>query len=155
MYKQLKRMSVYRDFVGELKVIYTRTSMLSIFIRTSNDAADFIRPYFDEVMDDHEEVKLIHINRSNGIVNVDNVSVGGDSSSLVPITKIVRNALYIKTTAVIMVHNHPSGNLNPSDMDINFSKRLEDAFKIVDIDFMDSIIITREGFYSLSDNGRC
>jgi DNA repair protein RadC len=148
---QLVRISTYRDYVGELTATYKRTEMPTKKIGGSKDAEIFIRPYFDEIMDDHEEAKIIHLNKANGVVNVDHLSVGGDTGTVIPIPTAVRNALYIKTSAVILVHNHPSGNLNPSSADKLITEKLKKAFEIVDLKLLDSIIITREGYYSFAD----
>lgn len=149
--KTVQRMSTFRDFVGELTVTYKRTSLPLTKITGSASAINFVRPYFEECMDDHEEFKIIHLSRSNGAVNVDHLSKGGDVSTVVPVTNAVRNALYIKTSAVILVHNHPSGKLEASQADKNITKKLQDAFKAVDITLLDSMIITREGYYSFAD----
>ena len=73
--KQFPRIQTYQDFVGELTATYRRTKKPTVKIKYSRDAADFLRPYFDECMDDHEEFKVLHLNRNNLVVNVDHVSV--------------------------------------------------------------------------------
>ena len=104
----MKRITTYRDFVGELKVTYTRTKKLTAQIKSSKDVADFMRPYFDECMDDHEEFKVLHLNNSNRVVNVHHVSSGSDTGTVVDVKAIVANVLHIKTQAVCLIHNHPS-----------------------------------------------
>jgi DNA repair protein RadC len=66
---------------------------------------------------------------------------------------VLRHAILIKTSSLILVHNHPSGNLNPSEADKQISNKLREASKLVDISTLDSIIITREGYYSFADEG--
>lgn len=73
-------------------------------------------------MDDHEEIKVLHLNRNNQVVNVDNLTSGSDTASIVPIKDIIRNALLIKVHSIILFHNHLSGNLKPSQQDISISK---------------------------------
>ena len=148
-----ERMSIFRDFVGELTVNYRRTKTPKTIIKSPGNANEFIRPYFDEFMDDHEEFKIIHLSKANVVVNIDHLSKGGDAGTMVPISNAVRNALYIKTSAVIMVHNHPSGNLKPSEADKDITKKLQDAFKTVEIQLLDSMILTREGYFSFADTG--
>ncbi len=147
----LDRIKTYRDFVGELNVNYKRTTIPSVKINDSLSVVEFIRPYFEDFIDNHEEVKVIHLNRANKIVNIDHVSKGSDTSSLVPIKDIVRNALLIKTHGIILVHNHPSGNCQPSKADINISNKLKSCIELFEIRMLDSIILTRESFYSLLD----
>lgn len=150
----MKRLSTFRDFVGELTVTYKRTTKPTVLITRSEDAADYARQYFDEIMDDHEEMKVLHLNQANEIVNVHHASSGDVTGTLAPITMILQQALLIKTKAIILVHNHPSGNTNPSSVDIGLTKKLAEACKYVDLRLLDHIILTRESFYSLSDNGK-
>ena len=105
-------------------------------------------------MDDHEEFKVIHLSRANKVVNVDNSALGTDVACLVSIKDIIRNALLIKVHSVILVHNHPSGSLEPSIADIELTDKLKRAFGFFDMKVLDHIIITREGYYSFSDNGK-
>ena len=150
--ENIKRIETYKDFLGELTVTYKRTTNTSTKIKSSNDAQSFIRPYFEQCMDDHEEVKIIHLNNNNKVVNVDHHSSGGISACVSDIRMILQKALLIKTTSIIVVHNHPSGKLKASNADKTFTKKLKDACEIIDIPLLDSLIITREYYYSLADN---
>lgn len=149
----MKKMTTYKDFVGELTVNYRRTKKATEQITSSKVAADFIRPYFDYVMDDHEVAKVIHVNHENMIVNVHHVSSGTDTGTLIPVKTIVRNALLIATTGILFVHNHPSGQTKFSKADIAVSKKLKTACEYFDIRFLDSLIITRESYSSMKDEG--
>lgn len=150
---EIKRMSTFRDYVGELTATYRRTELPSATITSSKDAAEFIRPKFDEIMDDHEEAMVIHLSRSNGVVNIHHCSKGDEAGTVIPVKLVLQQALLIKTSAIILVHNHPSGKLKPSAPDIQISKKLKAACELLDLKFLDSIIITREGYYSLADHG--
>lgn len=147
------RISNYKDFIGELKVSYKRTDTPTVKVTQSKDAINFIRKYFDECMDDHEEVKVIHLNNANMIVNVDHHSKGGITSSTIDFKLILQKALLIKCTGLILCHNHPSSKLLPSKSDINISNKLKEACSIVGLILLDSLILTREDYYSLSDSG--
>lgn len=146
-------MTTYKDFLGELTVNYRRTKTPIKQIRSSMDAAEFIRPYFDYVMDDHEEAKVIHVNNNNMIVNVHHVSSGTETGTLIPVKTIVRNALQILTTGIILVHNHPSGQTKFSKADIEITKKLRIACGYFDIKVLDSLVITRETYSSMKDEG--
>lgn len=149
----MRKMTTYKDFVGELTVNYRRTTRPTVQITHSKVAADFIRPYFDYVMDDHEEAKVIHVNHENMIVNVHHVSSGTDTATLIPVKTIIRDAILIKTTGIILVHNHPSGQIRFSKADIDISKKVETACSYFDIRFLDSMILTRETYRSMRDEG--
>lgn len=148
-----KRIATFRDFVGELKVNYRRTEMPSVKVTSSISAVDFMRQFFDECMDDHEEVKVLHLSRSNGIVNVHHVTTGSSTGAIVPIKEILKHALLINTHGLILFHNHPSGALKASTADIEISKKLKKACSYMELSLLDSIIITRESYYSLADGG--
>jgi len=148
------RISTFRDFVGELTATYKRTALESKKITSAQDATDFMRVYFTDCIDDHEEVKVLHLNRANKVVNVHHVTSGSDTASIVPIKDIIQKAMLIKTNALILFHNHPSGNLKPSSQDIKISKQLKQACQLVDLDFLDSIVITRESYYSLAEGNQ-
>lgn len=149
----MKRIATFRDYVGELTVTYKRTKKLTSKLGSSKDAADFIRPYFEEAMDDHEEFKIIHLNNANHVVNVHHISSGGETGTLVDVKMAVRNALHIKTQAVILVHNHPSGAIRFSQGDRDVTRKLKAAFTYFDITLLDSMAITRESYISMADEG--
>jgi len=149
----MKKMTTYKDFLGELTVNYRRTKTPIKKIKSSRDAADFIRPYFDYVMDDHEVAKVIHLNNNNLIVNVHHVSSGTETGTLIPVKTIVRNALQIVTAGIILVHNHPSGQPNFSKADIEITKKLRTACEYFDLKVFDSLVITRETYSSMADEG--
>lgn len=149
----MERMSNFKDFIGELKVNYVRTGTKTTKIKNSTDVRDFIFEYYKEIIDDHEEFKVIHLNNRNDVVNVDNNAYGTDTMSLVDIKSIARNSILIKTHSVILIHNHPSGNLDPSEEDVKVTKRIKDALSLFDIRVLDHLILSREGYYSFADNG--
>lgn len=151
--KEFKRIATFKNFIGELKVTYKRTSLPMVYIKSAQDIYNFIYPYYDEIMDDHEELKVIHLNRQNGIVNVHHVSSGTDNGCLVDIKDIMRQAILIKTSSIIMVHNHPSGNLKQSQADENITKKLKEACNFLEIPLLDSIIVTRESYFSFANEG--
>ncbi len=150
---ELNRIKTYKDFVGELQVTYKRTGVSTKQITQSKDVIDFVRPLFDECMDDHEEVKIVHLNRLNKVVNVHHHSKGGTAFAPYDVKLILQQALLIKTEALVIIHNHPSGGLIPSQADKDMSRKLKEACKIVGLVLLDSLIITRESYYSLGDNG--
>jgi DNA repair protein RadC len=149
----LKRIATFKDFVGELTVTYKRTELPRTTIKSSRDCYEYFKPYFEECMDDHEEFKVLHLSQSNGVVNVDHHSVGGVTGTIADVHTILRNAILIKTKAIIICHNHPSGNLKPSQSDIQLSRQVKDGCKILGLSLLDSLIVTREGYYSFADEG--
>lgn len=147
------RIATFKNFVGELTATYRRTSLPTVKITSSKSVSKFMFPYYDDFMDDHEEIKVLHLDRSNHVVNVHHVSSGTDSACIADIKDIMRQAILIKTSGIILVHNHPSGNLKQSKADEALTEKLKKASALFDIQLLDSIILTRESYTSFADDG--
>lgn len=140
--------------VSEIQVSYKPNKIVSSKIATSFDAVQIIRKFWnEETIEMQEEVKVILLNNSNCVLGIYNLSKGGITSSLVDIRLVLSVALKCLAPGIILVHNHPSGNLKPSSADLNIVKKLMDSCKIMDITLFDSIIITKESFMSFADDG--
>jgi len=81
------------------------------------------------------------------------LSMGGITGTVADIRLLFSVALNSLATSVIMSHNHPSGNLNPSQQDKDLTRKVQDAGKLMDIQLLDHVIITRESYYSFADEG--
>ncbi|MDO3427174.1 JAB domain-containing protein [Chryseobacterium sp. APV1] len=140
--------------VSEIQVSYYPKLIQSNKITSSNDAVEKIRKAWDaRTIEMQEEVKLILLNQSNTVLGIYNLSKGGINSSLVDVRLILSVALKCLATGLILVHNHPSGNLNPSKSDLDIVKKLNESCKLIDITLLDSIIITKESYMSFADDG--
>lgn len=121
-------------------------------ITSSKSTYDYIRNDVENLP--YETFLVIHLNRANRIIYVDTISKGGTSSTIVDVKVAMKTAVDKMSSGLIFVHNHPSGNLNPSIQDDQLTRRLKDAAKILDIYVLDHLIISQSGFYSYADNGR-
>jgi len=140
--------------VSEIQVSYKPNKMVSSKIATSFDAVQIIRKFWnEETIEMQEEVKVILLNNSNCVLGIYNLSKGGITSSLVDVRLVLSVALKCLAQGIILVHNHPSGNLKPSSADLDIVKKLKDSCKIIDITLFDSIIITQESYMSFADDG--
>lgn len=101
-----------------------------------------------------EEVWLLCLDRRNRVKDKMLVSRGGTSSSVVDPKVLFKMAVDCMASAVIMVHNHPSGNLRPSADDDRLTVRIKDGGKLLDIRLLDHVIVTDGGYYSYADEGR-
>lgn len=120
----------------------------------SSDAVEIIKKAWDKrTIEMQEEVKLLLLNQSNTVLGIYNLSKGGINSSLVDVRLILSVALKCLATGVILIHNHPSGNLNPSKSDLEIVKKLNESCKLLDTTLLDSIIITKESYISFGDDG--
>jgi DNA repair protein RadC len=101
----------------------------------------------------HEEMYVILLNRANVIIGSLKVSQGGISAAVVDIRLILKPAIESLASGIILVHNHPSGNLNPSREDKQITTRLKEAAKLMDISLLDHLIIAGKLWFSFADEG--
>lgn len=87
------------------------------------------------------------------MLGIFNVASGGIDGVMIDCRLMFATGLLIKASSIIMAHNHPSGNLKPSEADIYFSKKIEECGRTLNITLIDNLIVTRNGFYSFSDQG--
>jgi len=120
-------------------------------ITTSKDAADIFQPLLGDLH--HEEFWMLFLNRDNLVIGKQSVSTGGMSGTVVDPKIIFKAALDQKASSVILCHNHPSGNLKPSEQDIRLTKNLVEAGKVLEISVLDHLIVTQNGCYSFADEG--
>lgn len=102
----------------------------------------------------YEEFRVVHLSRANRIIFEETVSRGGTASTLVDVKLVMKSAVDKLSSGLVFVHNHPSGNLNPSPADDKLTRQLKSAAELLDIRVLDHIIITPHGYYSYNDNGR-
>lgn len=140
--------------VSEIQVSYKPNKIVNAKITTSFDAVQIIRKFWnEETIQMQEEVKVILLNNSNCVLGIYNLSKGGITSSLVDVRLVLAVALKCLSPGIILVHNHPSGNLKPSSADLSIVKKLNESCKLMDITLFDSIIITKESYVSFTDEG--
>jgi DNA repair protein RadC len=101
----------------------------------------------------YEEFWILLLNNSNNIINKHKISVGGVTATVVDAKLVFKPAIEALATSIILVHNHPSGKLEPSKQDIDLTRKLKEAGKSLDIAILDHVIISHSGFYSFADNG--
>ena len=120
-------------------------------IRGSKDAANYIRPKIGDLH--HEEFWVIYLNRRNAILGSEKLSMGGVTGTVIDVRLVLKRALERHATSLICTHNHPSGNLDPSDADKKITRQLKDAAAIMEIPVIDHLIVTMSGYYSFADEG--
>ncbi len=101
----------------------------------------------------HEEFWVLYMTRSNNIIKTECISRGGISGTVVDVRLILKPAIEYLASSIILAHNHPSGNLKPSQEDIRLTKKINDASKLLDISLQDHLIIGDQAYYSFADEG--
>lgn len=122
-----------------------------IQIKCSKDVANIFQPLLGDLP--HEEFWVLFLNRSNKVINRMKLSQGGVSGTVTDVRLIMKKAVEYLASGIIVCHNHPSGNLNPSESDTNITRKIKDSGNIMDIQLLDHLIITDKDYYSFADNG--
>ncbi len=120
-------------------------------IVTSQNVYEIMKSSFLDLP--HEEFWLLLLNRANDVIKKCLISRGGIAGTVVDTKIIFKTAIENYATSIIICHNHPSGNLKPSDADFKITKNIKEVGKIMEIALLDHLIITDNGFYSFADQG--
>jgi DNA repair protein RadC len=120
-------------------------------IKCSKDVADIFQPLLADLA--HEEFWILFLNRSNRVINRMKLSQGGISGTVTDVRLVMKQAIEFLASGIIVCHNHPSGNLNPSEADSKITQKIKDAGNLLDIQLLDHLIISEKDYYSFADNG--
>jgi len=126
-------------------------SLERVIIKLSKDVADIFQPLLSDL--NHEEFWIIYLNRRNKIIKYKKHSQGGVSGTITDIKIIMKEAIELLASGIIIAHNHPSGNLNPSRADEIITRKIKQAANLFDIILLDHVIISDKDYYSFADNG--
>ena len=140
----------------KLSVKYTKRVSFDeqVQISCSYDSFKILRHCFDiDTFLWKEEFLMLCLNRANKILGFYKVSSGGVAGTLADPKVIYTTALNCNASAIVFAHNHPSGNLKPSSADIDLTKKLKEAGRVLDIQVLDHLIVTTEKYYSFADEG--
>lgn len=118
-------------------------------ITSSKSVFELMQPIIGELP--HEEFWIIYVNNSNKVIRKNQLSKGGITGTLVDVRIVLKNALEVGATGIILVHNHPSGTLKPSEADKQLTKKLKTAGESLDIKVLDHLIITEKAYFSFAD----
>ncbi len=123
-------------------------------IRSSKDAADILRQYWDEnKINLLEQFKVLFLNRSNRVLGIFEASTGGVTGTVVDPKIVFVAALKANACNIVICHNHPSGNLQPSRQDEEITQKIKMGGQFLEIKLFDHVIISSEGYYSFADEG--
>lgn len=135
---------------AEVKLTYKSNVKASdrIQIKNAEDAASlFFKTWDMDTIEHVEKVKMIMLNRANRVLGITTISKGGLSGSVIDTRVILQYAIKANAAAIILAHNHPSGNLGASEADKKITRNVREALKLVDIQLLDHLILTYEEKY--------
>jgi DNA repair protein RadC len=118
-------------------------------ISSSVSVFELMQPIIGELP--HEEFWIIYTNNSNKVIQKQLLSKGGITGTLVDVRLVLKNALELSATGLILAHNHPSGALNPSEADKQITQKLKTAAQSLDIKVLDHVIVTEKAYFSFAD----
>jgi DNA repair protein RadC len=120
-------------------------------VKSSETVFNLFHPLLGDL--DHEEFWLLMLNRANKVLGRFKVSQGGLSGTVIDTRIILKKALDNLASSIIVCHNHPSGNTQPSDADVNITEKLKKASEMLEIKLLDHVIIADKSYFSFADEG--
>lgn len=118
-------------------------------INSSASVYELMQPVIGELQ--HEEFWIIYLNNSNRVIQNKQLSKGGITGTLVDVRLVLKQALELGATGLVLAHNHPSGNLKPSEADKQLTEKLKRASESIDIKVLDHLIVTEKAYFSFAD----
>ena len=151
----MMNLSLFTQNISEVEITYHNKVKASDRpkITCSNDSYQIFATAWDDNMDHIESFYAMFLNRANALLGVARVAIGGTTGTIADPKVIFQLALKVNASSIIVSHNHPSGNLNPSVMDEKLTRKLKSAGEFLDISFLDHLILTSEMYYSFADEG--
>jgi len=151
----MKTMNLFNSIASEIGITYHNSVPTAQMqkITQSSAAYDLLRSIWNDQIELYESFYVLYMNRGNKVLGYRCISQGGISGTVVDPKAVFQAALLANASSLIMAHNHPSGNMQPSEADTKLTKKLSDAGKLLDIYVLDHLILSTESFYSYADQG--
>ena len=150
-------MTMNTDFkVAEVQLSYRNTVPYKKRTQIANAKEAYkvmLKIHDDDTLDYIETFKVLYLNQNNHVLGCRTISEGGLASTCCDVRTILQGALLANAVGIILAHNHPSGNVTPSLLDIKTTNQITKAAKLLDIQVLDHIIYTRETYFSFADDG--
>jgi DNA repair protein RadC len=148
-------MQALSNDVAEIQLSYRPNKKTSPTVISSSAAAyaELLKWFPQDTIALKEEFIALYLNRANQVLGVYRVSSGGITSTIADPRLIIAVALKTAAVGIIIAHNHPSGNVRPSEADKNLTKNLKEIASILDITLVDHLIISETCYYSFAENG--
>jgi DNA repair protein RadC len=139
----------------KIRLVYSRNipEKQRVKISQSKDVVDLFRKIWSSQIEIREEFYVLLLDRANKVIGYHVLSQGGTAGTVVDSKLLFALALESLANSIIIAHNHPSGALKPSQQDIKLTRRVKEAGETMDIQVLDHLIITKEGYYSFADEG--
>ena len=143
----------YEKTIKGFRIVSEPTDIPVKKVNTSELAADYARQFYLGDIDVYESMFIILLNRANNATSFAKISQGGVIGTVADIKLIAKYAIEGLACSIILIHNHPSGNVQPSQSDKILTKKLKEGLKLLDVDLIDHVIISKDNHFSFADNG--
>lgn len=143
-----------KNIIYEIELKYSPTTLKQerLKITKSKSAYEiFLNNWNMDTIELYEEFKILLLNRANEVLGIHTLSIGGISGTIVDLKLLFAVVVKSAASSIVISHNHPSGNLKPSEADKRLYEKVKRAAKMLDIDVLDNLIVTRDGYYSFVD----
>lgn len=131
-----------------------QTEFQPVKILSSDAAYNLIKNFYSDDIEILESCFILLLNNASKAIGYAKISQGGITGTVIDVRIVAKYAVDSLATSVILAHNHPSGNLNPSQADISITEKVKNALALLDIKLIEHLILTVDGFYSFADEGR-
>lgn len=142
------------NYVSEIEILYKpRLDIVTLDkVKNLHDAIDIFRSIWENDIEYRERFYAIYLDRRSKVLGYYLLSVGSSCATIVETKMLFQPAINLHASSIVVAHNHPSGNLKPSEADRRLTKRICEAGNILEIPIQDHIILTVDSFYSFAQN---
>lgn len=145
-------MKTYKKQMSRFRIVADKSDFQATKIASSQDAYNVIKQFYSDDIEVYESFFLLLLNRPNNTIGYVKISQGGTVGTVVDLKIIAKYAIDGLASSVILVHNHPSGNTNPSEADKKITAKIKEGLSLLDIAVLDHIILTVDSYFSFADD---
>lgn len=150
-------MKIYKSNLKEARLISVKqeqTKFKNVKITSPHDANNIIRQFYHDDLTLYESFFVLLLNKANNTIAYAKISQGGVTGTVVDPIIVAKYAVDCLASAVILAHNHPSGNIKPSEPDIKITNKIKEALNLFDVKVLDHLIITENEYFSFANEGK-
>jgi DNA repair protein RadC len=139
--------------VAEVELMWKKKKKLITKVKESKEAVEVFRTVWHHDINIRERCYALFMNRVNNVIAVSEISAGGVSGTVIDTKILFAQALKLLASGIILAHNHPSGNLNPSGHDKDITTKVKKGCEVFDMVLVDHVILTEDDHYSFANEG--
>ena len=148
-------MKTFKSKLREVSAVYKTSPVVpNVKIGQSKDVAEYIRQVYPVEISIREAMIVLYLNQSNHTIGWSIASIGGLTATMVDVRLVLRDALLTQATNIVLIHNHPSSALIPSQADLSITQKVKKAAELMDIKLLDHLIISETSYYSFVDESK-